>query len=456
VRWALLATIAFPWIVATLYTFRFEQLPHPLVVIAGSALIAGLSIWKRRAIADRLAARPGPAPIWIIFGAALLFRLVWIAISHTEPRSDFQGYLDLGEHLAKLGEYAYGGRLSNRRPPGLPFLLALFFELGLDPVRSGQIVNALASSAAIFPIDRWARLAGAGDDRAVGRFAALLWAISPAQIFFCSILATEPLFASLAALTASLILSQRSVTAGFVAGACTYVRSQGIIIPAAIGAFDTLLSPREDRFRRLKAHAITFAIALACLIPWGIRNELAMHRFTLLTLGGGVSAYIGNNPKADGRHLQVEEWPERFDNESELEQDRIGYAKAFAWISQHPIAFLALVPKKWAHLFKSEHDAVTWSHTSEDRQGFLPYSHSATHAFYVALLSLALFGAYVAPRETLMRPAFVGAFSLLVARYGQHVFFHAQPRYHAPLDPVFCVLAGQAMRRDAHKVTMRS
>lgn len=447
--------------IAAAFTLRFQQIDHPFWVLGLVAFFAAGFFLRRDAIAHHLERAPGGggATLALIVLAAFVLRVIWIEAGETEPRSDFQSYLDLARTLVVDGTYGLGGHPSNRRPPGFPFILAGLIRLGLEPVRSGQLFNATVSALTAVPIYLWARdWAG----QASGLAAATIFAVMPSRIFESSILGTEPLFTFLVAWASYLFVRMLAAPArrwllfaflaGLAAGLATYVRSQGVVVPVAIGFIACVRGPDREQ-RALRAFAAV-AIVIACLIPWAVRNQRAFGRPSLLTAGGGVSAYIGNNARADGRHLNEAEWPERIDRYDEQSQDRIGYDRAFTWIAAHPGRFLALVPKKWAHLFKSEHDAVSWSHTSARAEHFASISHALTQGAYVLLLMLAVAAVWMIRGARL--PLFADpAIALLAAWYVQHAFYHAQPRYHAGLVPSFVVLAGLACRARTHPGTNR-
>jgi hypothetical protein len=436
---ALSLVCAFPALIAFGYIFRFREIHHPFTTAFAAISLVAVAILARQPIARALDALPFRRALLTIFLAALLLRLGWVFAADTVPVSDFQGYLDLARGTVESGVYGFGGVPSNKRPPGFPAVLMLFELLRLDPIRGGQLVNAIASSATIFPIARFTRAVGA--PRSCSLFAAIIWTMMPSAIFMTSVLATEPLFALLVSAAAALLVERRYALAGIAAGLGTYVRPQAILVPLAIGLVAATLAESGTRKRLIAGHALAFLVTIALLVPWGIRNASTFDTFALLTFGGGGSAYIGNNPKADGRHLDLEEWPDRIDSEDERERDRILYRKAFEWISHHPADFIALIPKKWIHLFKSEHDTVLWSHTGSRSAAYAPLSHAAAQIYYVAILALAAIGALALRRRVVDITALGAGLALFACWYAQHAFYHAQPRYHAALTPFFCALA---------------
>jgi 4-amino-4-deoxy-L-arabinose transferase-like glycosyltransferase len=463
---ALTLMIAVAAAIASAYVFFFREIHHPITVAFASAIAIAAVYFGRSVIARALERIPARWALALFFLVAFALRVLWIFAADTVPESDFKAYLDLGKTLADTGVYGAGAIPSARRPPGLPAMLALFDLVGLDPIRSGQLLNAIASALVVVPIHRWGRALG---DEASGRFGALVWALMPSTIFMTSVLATEPMFALFVTAGAVLLLERRWILAGIVFGLATYARSQSVIVPIAIGVVAVLRAPREERKRVSLGHALAVLVTIALLVPWGIRNAVSLGSFTLLTKGGGVSAYIGNNPNADGRHLDPEAWPERIDREDESAQDRIGYTKAFDFIAHHPLAFVALIPRKWIHLFKSEHDSVFWSHTNARLRAHAPRSHSLAQSYYVVVLVLATIGsARLRRRDSALRsddhsasnairvgPAIDAAFAIVSAWYAQHAFYHAQPRYHAALTPIFCILAALIVAQDPARSRIR-
>jgi hypothetical protein len=98
--------------------------------------------------------------------------------------------------------------------------------------------------------------------------------------------------------------------------------------------------------------ALAFALALACCVPWTIRNYEVFHRLIPLRSGFGFELYIGNNENYAQPQMV---WPPKVSYERELlRYVRLGEvafmdeekAKALAFIKSHSRIALELLAKR--------------------------------------------------------------------------------------------------------------
>ncbi len=425
--------------------FSLEQSVHlPLAVwLAVTALLAatllGLGRW--------LLGRPLPEPRgtdaqWLlgVCGVALATRVAWVLVADTEPVSDFADYRNLAHALCHAHRFGVS-EASAFRPVGWPFVLSLLDCAGLDLPRWGGLFNAAAQAATVPAIFLWARdLAG----RRAALGASLLFALWPAQILGCSLLATEPLFTLL--LTWVLYLASvlprvrrpwlLALALGALVGGAAYVRSTALPLPIALAALALL--GRRRPWRLLGQHALILATALLCLLPWGLRNQREMGKFSLTTSNEGATLILGNSDNADGRYIEADQRPFVPDVPGEMAQDAAARQVAHAWITQHPLRFLQLIPRKWLALWGPEFSEAGWAMRAPRWQFAREAAMAASEAFFLLVLALAALVARRLPAQRVTDPAS----AVLLLFFAVHVLFHGQDRFHAPLVPVLCLLAG--------------
>lgn len=323
----------------------------------GVAALAAVFLWKAR---EPLLARLEPAAArlavvprgrWLagVLLLGLALRLAWVlAFPVDRQTSDAGTYFDLGAQLAR-GE-AYVTPVSGTRaewPPGLPFLLALTFQLVGIGNLAVILLNLALFAATLLTVDALARrLAGKGP----ARLATLLFALWPNLIASTGIANKEGVAAL--ALTLSFLLhviGQRSPGrrwlawsgAGLALGVAVLTQPALLLLPAAFVMADLL--GQVPLRHAIPAWGLLVAGMALVIAPWMLRNEQVLGRPVLTTNGGSVF-YRANNPHATGGWIEHGE--RRLDHLGELEASDAGYRLGIAWIRENPDDFLALAVRK--------------------------------------------------------------------------------------------------------------
>jgi hypothetical protein len=209
--------------------------------------------------------------------------------------------------------------------PVYPVVLAAIFRLFGTYTFSSFVaaagLNILFSTSTCVPIYYAARRMGG---LAWAGAASFLWAIFPNAL----VLPVESIWdASLAALLAASLLwatlavadSQRfSAWCGYglLWGASILTTaSLATLLPLQFGWI--VYRIRNTGSHHMKMPACAAAIALACCLPWTIRNYLVLHAFVPLRSVMGLSLWMGNNEKSIGRWPG---WLHPIDNSTERER----------------------------------------------------------------------------------------------------------------------------------------
>jgi 4-amino-4-deoxy-L-arabinose transferase-like glycosyltransferase len=403
---------------------------------------------KREAISERMrrASRLGSGILLGFIATAVAARFVWVFVARTIPIDDFLEYLQLAENIKLHGYFGLDAGPNSDRPVGYPALLSLVIgEESQVSALNGGLLNAMISSLTLVPIYLWARSFAIHFGAALS-VAVFAWL--PSQILGVSILATEPLFTFLIAWVLFFCskLSSPRAPIGWAIGAAVstagaiYVRPQGEVVLPACCAFALVFSS-APRQLTLRWYSVAIAISLVLLVPWGIRNNQSFGHFSLTTSAAGLNAYMANNSNATGGQLPLQYWPEKPPPESDpYSQGAKFNEKAIEWVRSHPVNFVALIPKKWSFVFRSEQDMVDNALTACSSVRLRLLLERVAQVMYSAVLLLA--GAGVLAHRKLRLPSeAVPAAAIITAWFMVRVWFHGEPRYHAPLLPALSIMA---------------
>jgi Dolichyl-phosphate-mannose-protein mannosyltransferase len=199
----------------------------------------------------------------------------------------------------------------------------------------------------------------------------------------------------------------------------------------------------KSRGVNLDRPALALLIALACCLPWTIRNAFVFHRFVPLRSGFGFELYIGNNENYAERQFV---WPPRVSYERELlrylhtgemtfmDEER---HKALSFISDHPrIAvrlFLSRVLEFWTG---TPNPWQTWrTHPSAFERVLLPSN------LLVPLFALAGLILLFLRQDSFAMPLLAFPLFFPIVYY----LTHASLRYRHPIDPILFLLAAASI-----------
>ena len=246
----------------------------------------------------------------IVVGVALLLRLVAVVwLRDTFPYSDYFYYHDAARAAATDWGLWFDAEAIQRFsklswwPPGYPVFLAMVYEVvGVNHrvIVFLQAFLGAATTAFVYLIGlRAASAWGEVAARRVACIAALLVACNPTYIFVTNLLASENLFVfwlSLGLWLALRVGERRRdfLVVGVALVLATYTRAIGILVPFVVAWAWFRTQPDRAAWRR--ATLWMFAAFFALLLPWTARNAFVVGSPALISHGGGVNFYYGNNP----------------------------------------------------------------------------------------------------------------------------------------------------------------
>jgi 4-amino-4-deoxy-L-arabinose transferase-like glycosyltransferase len=310
-----------------------------------------------------------------IAAAGLLLRLAAVVWIPTQPTSDFWGYYHRALNLAAHGTYdAILGRADASHPPLYALVLAAVFLVvpKAAGLAAAKVVNCFLGAwaialAALLTRRLWGEKAGL--------VAAALLAFFPRAILMPCLLASENLYSPLAFLFVLLVLEggrarpawKIAAAAGLVVGLAALTRTVAYPM-SGLWLLAALISRKKPR----TAIAETLLVLLlehAVMLPWGIRNQARLGRFTILNTAGGYGMFVGNNPRATG------DW---YDATAQLAAISPGVfargplavsdasnAAAWHWIKKHPRHALHLYFVKFGIIFQQTYIMASFAVTAE-------------------------------------------------------------------------------------------
>jgi 4-amino-4-deoxy-L-arabinose transferase-like glycosyltransferase len=319
------------------------------------------------------------------------------------PVYDAQAYADIAIELERGNGFALGPgatQPASNYSPGLPlFVGGIYAVTGGVHERTARLALALIGTLAVlfaYLIGR--RLSGP----VAGLIAAATVAIYPALLEYQGMLMSEPLAATLlsgavlAMLWAAGMDGPRPAGGwlfpGLLLGALALVRPEYLAISFPVAVVIFARRGRDD-WRAGLAQALIMLVGLAIVVvPWTVRNEVALGRFVPISTGGGQVLFAGSympsggNPEDVGaevlkRHPELRsELPteprleqilaalahQRFPGlEADAALSRMGRERLWDDVSEQPVAYLGFLSGKlwliWGHGPREIMHAPAWA-----------------------------------------------------------------------------------------------
>jgi 4-amino-4-deoxy-L-arabinose transferase-like glycosyltransferase len=326
--------------------------------------------------ANRKAARRQVA--WL-FGLALALRSLFVAFAYQRfpPADDGSFYHAVAIRIAHGAGYTWAwpdGVVTHAAhyPVGYPALLGVTYALfGAKPL-SAMLVNALFGALLVVGVHACALRSGS---LRRARLAGLVIALHPTFVLYTAAVMTEAVAASVLVLLASFALFLRDTARGWpwrlllgLFGALlVLIRPQLLPMLPLFGAVAVAVPSEVSRPRewalRLTGAAQVLLVALACCVPWTLRNCAKMDGCVFVSANGGWNLLIGTLPEGRGSFVPIVGAtvpPACREVFGEAGKDRcFGHAGAER-IRAAKAAWLALAPQKLGQLFN--HNAVASSY----------------------------------------------------------------------------------------------
>lgn len=348
-------------------------------------------------------------------------------------------------------QFVTGGESTAFFPPGYSLALAPMFRVLGTSYAVGRVFNIIVGAFVIVPVFV---IAYRQFGERVGLSAAGLAAVLPSLVVWTPVLFADTFFTLLFAIDVALMMyvvrrdGSVNVTVlimlGLLTGAAVLVRGQALVL-LPIAATWWLLSGISLR-TVLRTSSIALAVASILIVPWIVRNVVALQTKPVLASNVGYNLRIGHAPYSSGAFVvpvdlyndtQDMSWQQR-----ELAFNELGTRRAVRYALTHPDRELELSGRKIMWLWRSDVEALAWVAPGDylgDGRGPARWSIDAS---YLALLFAAALGSFAGIRSELRGVAFavllMGAWTLF------HIVFFGQPRFHLPVLVVLIPLAACA------------
>lgn len=372
--------------------------------------------------------------------AALFIRL-GVAWALGDLKRDLLGdegsYVPLAKALAEgRGFISKDGTPHLNRTPAIPFMVSLVFRVAGYNLPAARV---LMCAVGVLLVPLGYVLGCRLSDTRAGLLAAAAAAVFPHWVFFAGYILTDVPCAITVAASAWLLVEgwrRNSLiwlgAAGVTLGIGMLVRPTSLVFIPAVLLWLALVMP--DWRRRLAAMAVALA-GLACAAgPWAVRNSLVLGQPAGVSVSGGITLWIGNNPHATGilgyDYAYFQETgprlfpPENFRNPSEA--DKAYQTAAIQFIKEHPGQFARLCAIRFYEFWK----------VYSPRVSLLP--NLATVASFGVALPFFLLQLF--RRGWRRGPELL--FTLMIAsQTAVHTVFTSITRYRMPIEPLVVVMA---------------
>ncbi len=259
--------------------------------------------WLRdrvRTVPDRHGGRRTVAAVALIMVAGFGLRVYYAKYEIDKPLPDSVGYTKIAASLYEDGHYGPPDlERRNTYSPGAPlFAAAVYYATGgVKPLLVRLLIAALGALTIVLAYLIGRRLAGP----AAGVVAAVPVAIYPALLIYHGMLMTEPLgaFTLAAAVLSFMWASDRSrawvwALPGLMLGLTALIRPEYVLLGLAFAVLALFRGRRQRRWTPgLAAAAVLLAAFALPIVPWTVRNLVALDRFVPISTGGGQALYIG-------------------------------------------------------------------------------------------------------------------------------------------------------------------
>ncbi len=306
--------------------------------------------------------------ILLCLTSSIIVRLLWVALVHSYPVSDFAWYYQRGCDMAMGRGYTVGGMPTAYWPVGYPaFLASIFWVLGPDLVYA-KLANVLLYIGILYLSYAIARELFSSE--LTGRMTLLLLAFYPNHIAYSSLVSTETLYLFLLLLGAAALILRpgdgiwKAVSTGAIFGLACLVKPQTIFIPLLL---ILVLYLRRAGTGRLLKMVLTVYLALgATILPWTVRNYHAFDSLIYVSNNGGVTLFIGNNPHADGTYMPFDEKLKSLlplspdDDEHDVDVKARNYAVNY--MLEHPAKTLRFCAIKLYYVYREDVEGIQWNH----------------------------------------------------------------------------------------------
>ena len=399
-------------------------------------------------------AKHGPRPVLVIYGVAVLMRMLamWLSITSHPHTWLFSHPWEMGllatsllHHQGYSSPFGVPTGPTAFIAPGYPTLIAgIFAVFGIDSFASAMVIMSMQIALGLFTIWLIMHVTRTVFDQRSATLAGAFWAVSPPLLFIPEIF-WETSF-SAASIIGAVALALRikdnpTLRAWIGFGACCAVMT--LINPALLFSLLAIFCwlAWQTRGYSWKAPVLGLLTLIIVFSPWPIRNAYRFHAFVPLRSTVGFELWMGNRPGANGR-LNESIFPmfNKRELASYMEKGEVAYvheksSAAWTYIESHPGWFADMTSRRVFRFWVGTGNADT----------------SLTFVVHALLTTcFGFLGLIFAWRRGQHQFVTLVALPLLLFPVPYYIT-HAEFRYRLNIDPLLTVVAAFAV---THLVAM--
>jgi len=403
----------------------------------------------------------------------VLPRLVWILLVDTIPVSDFKLYQSYAEN-------ASNGVFNSYDPTyplfpfkfGYPLVLSIIYRIFGTNIIYAKLFNIILSIGLSLLI-LWI---GSMINYRTGQTAGIVFAFWPAQIMYCSVLASEHIFILLLVLAFGLFIKLCDNVSvrkkyvflsaiGLVTAIAHFIRPITLIIFPIFFIYllftNTNKHILKDFLNALKTviFIIVVFVVSYSLIAYPLSNLIGT---PIWRSSSGFSFLIGTNSKTSGTYNAEEE---NILYEFNYDYNKIhkeAFKRAVNRIFSDPLQFASIVEKKYITQWSNEDYGYYWSTLEIEKTNKLtdflvdnPGKLLAiTQFYYLILLIFSLVGYIYMLKNPIYKAIPLALIFLFILAL--HTFFEAQSRYHYPVMPFLIIISSYGFEQLQNKLIVRT
>ncbi|MBN1268126.1 MAG: hypothetical protein JXB04_00940 [Kiritimatiellae bacterium] len=382
---------------------------------------------------------------------AVVPRIGYVCASAEAPvYSDMRDYLRTAVNFAEGRGIVTDDQYRAYRAPGYPVVLGLCLKGPAPTVHALRLVQAVLGAGSCALLFCLAHLLGRELAPASARrahilllayvlpcVAGILMAFYDSHIFFTGVLMTETLFVFLLlAWLIVLVLLYRSsppglvVVAGALLGVLCLVRPGSVFyLPVLLLVIWCSATRAKQRFARL---AVAAAATAAIILPWAVRNAVALKAFVPLSTSGGVNFYVGHNEHFGYNSAEKQAIRDATDM-NEVEESRYFLGLGLAFVREHFAQDLRNNVAKLRHVYTTEYKPYPWTYGREFSSAF------PTMGWSYPLFVAALVGLVICSRRSRAFGMTIGGVAIM--HTATCMVFFGRTRFRVPLEPLFVLSA---------------
>jgi len=385
----------------------------------------------------------------VVFVLAFALRLIFLIAFPAGPLlSDPWKYYLLAEKLAETGRYIeIDGSFTAYQPPGTSILLVPFTVLKIRWAMDLLFVLMSSLTAALAYL--FFIVCGTEERRAF--FAGIIFAVLPSGILYSGFPNSEVPF-TLLLFAAFIVIATRGgefgfFKAGFVIGVATLFRTLGLmVLPVALW-FDYRLTGENFELRKFFRRGFLLLAGFAVIVaPLSIRNAIRIGTPSLST-NTGINLFMGNFDGAHGGYnadaqILPDSLPENVRNNEYT-------SMAVKWMTQNPLRWLSLAPRKIANLWTLQAAGIFLRNSPRLKDGVFWFA-----TIHLAWLLILMFAALAFVKNWNFRsdPVFALSIVSVVGITLFHVLFFGGGRFRFPVEWVIAYwLALEFTKKSARK-----